>query len=131
MIWYDIDVVYKKRIRGFSLAEVIICLCIVGIIAAITIPSLVFDVYENLTITQVKKAYSTLSNAYRYVRLVYGSPEDWPEFSKKNQNDHSLFVDKFRPFMHIMHDCRNDGDNNLCILNNKYYKFNGATELYI
>ncbi len=131
MILYNVvcmDIVYKNR--GFSLAEVIICLLVVGIIAAITIPTLVFDVYEQLTVTQVKKVYSTLSNAYRYVRIVNGSPEDWPEFINQNF-DHSLFAEKFRPFMHIMHDCKKDGNNSLCILNNQYHKFNGDSELYL
>lgn len=55
---YDI-----KKIIAFTLAEVIIVLGIVGIVAEMTIPTLVNNVNENIYYAGAKKAYSSLSQA--------------------------------------------------------------------
>lgn len=41
--------------KGFSLAEVLVCLLIVGIIAAMVIPAMVYDVYERNDCNKVNK----------------------------------------------------------------------------
>ncbi len=50
--------------KGFTLAEVLITLMIIGIIAAMTIPSLMNNTNEQETVVAVKKAYSVLAQAY-------------------------------------------------------------------
>ncbi len=47
--------------KGFTLAEVLIVLAVIGVIAALTIPTLMAKWREQATVTQVKKAYSVLS----------------------------------------------------------------------
>lgn len=54
-----------KRFDGFTLAEVLITLVIIGIIAAMTIPSLMNKTNEQETVVAVKKAYSVLGQAYQ------------------------------------------------------------------
>lgn len=44
--------------RGFTLAEVFITLVVIGIIVAITIPSLINKTNEQETVVGVKNAYS-------------------------------------------------------------------------
>ena len=51
--------------NGFTLAEVLITLVIIGIIAAMTIPSLMNKTNEQETVVAVKKAYSILNQAYQ------------------------------------------------------------------
>ena len=51
-----------KRYKAFTLAEVVIVLGIIGIIAEVTIPQLVHDVQEAVLKSQFQKAYSSLSN---------------------------------------------------------------------
>ncbi len=53
--------------KGFTLAEVLITLVIIGVIAAITIPPLMNKTNEQDTVVAVKKAYSILSQAYQRV----------------------------------------------------------------
>lgn len=53
--------------NGFTLAEVLITLVIIGIIATITILSLINKTNEQETVVAVKKAYSTVSQAYQKV----------------------------------------------------------------
>lgn len=54
----------KYRVTGFTLAEVLITLGIIGIVAEITIPSLYHDFQEQNYKIAYKKAYSTASQAW-------------------------------------------------------------------
>ena len=58
--------------NGFTLAEVLITLVIIGIIAAMTIPSLMNKTNEQETVVAVKKAYSVINQAYKRVVVENG-----------------------------------------------------------
>lgn len=49
--------------KAFTLVEVLITLGIVGVVAAITIPTLVANYKKHVLISQLKKGYSTISQA--------------------------------------------------------------------
>ena len=49
---------------GFTLAEVLITLGIIGIVAALTLPSLINDIQDKQFKAKWKKEYSVISNAY-------------------------------------------------------------------
>ena len=72
---------YKKS--AFTLSEVLITLGIIGIVAALTMPNLISDYREKQTITQLKKAYSLLSQALTSARSEYGNLNDWQDDSKE------------------------------------------------
>ena len=46
--------------KGFTLAEVLITLGIIGVVAALTLPSLIQNYKEKATVTAVKESYSIL-----------------------------------------------------------------------
>jgi len=50
--------------HGFTLAEVLITLVIIGVVAAMTIPTTISKYQEQERKTRIKKTYSTLSNAF-------------------------------------------------------------------
>ena len=52
-----------SRLAAFTLAEVLITLGIIGVVAAMTIPSLVTNYKGKVAATQLKKGYSTISQA--------------------------------------------------------------------
>ena len=52
-----------KNKKAFTLAEVLITLTIIGVIAAITIPNLMQKYTKHQYVVGLKKAYSELSNA--------------------------------------------------------------------
>lgn len=52
-----------KRLFGFTLAEVLITLTIIGIVAALTIPTLVTNYQKRQYVVQLQKVYSSLANA--------------------------------------------------------------------
>jgi prepilin-type N-terminal cleavage/methylation domain-containing protein len=51
--------------RGFTLAEVLITLGIIGVVAALTIPGLVANYQKKVLETRIKKFYSTIQQAGR------------------------------------------------------------------
>ncbi len=59
-------------LRGFTLAEVLITLGIIGIVAALTIPTLMQKYHKQVVETRVKEAVSMLTNARKMVNVDYG-----------------------------------------------------------
>ncbi len=58
--------------KGFTLAEVLITLGIIGVVAAMTIPTLIANTHKRQYTTALKKAISTLSNAARMSEAQFG-----------------------------------------------------------
>lgn len=61
--------------KAYTLAEVLITLGIIGIVAAMTLPALIGKYKEKVTITAVKKNYSMFSQALLMLANEYGSLE--------------------------------------------------------
>lgn len=66
-----------KGRNSFTLAEVLITLGIIGVVAVMTLPALISKYNEFVTINQLKQVYSQLSNAIRMSEAVNGSLKDW------------------------------------------------------
>ena len=63
--------------KGFTLAEVLITLAIIGVVAAITLPNLIQKNNEKVTIQKLTKTYSLLSQAYLSAVEEYGAVSSW------------------------------------------------------
>ena len=68
---------FSQDKKGFTLAEVLITLGIIGVVAAITIPILLNRYYEKQTIAKVIETQSIISQALRLVEQDYDTPENW------------------------------------------------------
>ena len=66
-----------SRKSAFTLAEVLITLGIIGVVAAMTLPSLIGNYKKKQTVTQLKKSYTDLSQAVKMSELKNGSIDDW------------------------------------------------------
>ena len=64
---------YSSR-KGFTLAEVLITLAIIGIVAAITIPTISKNIQQAVLKNQFKKFYSTFSQAVYGIQTKAGRP---------------------------------------------------------
>lgn len=53
--------------KGFTLAEVLITLAIIGVVAAMTIPTLIANYQKKTYVTQLQKTYSMIANAAKMV----------------------------------------------------------------
>jgi prepilin-type N-terminal cleavage/methylation domain-containing protein len=62
---------------GFTLAEVLITLAIIGVVAALTIPTVVKNYQKTQTVVKLKKAYSAIFQAYNNSQAENGAYETW------------------------------------------------------
>ncbi len=84
---------HKKS--AFTLAEVLITLGIIGVVAALTIPSLLENYEKRTTATAVKKAYSELNQALTNAEVEYGDMQNWDYPQSQLYKDNENFVKKY------------------------------------
>ncbi len=63
---------------AFTLAEVLITLAIIGVVAALTIPTVIENYNKHQFYTRFIKAYNTLQTAYQLSVAEHGEPSGWP-----------------------------------------------------
>ena len=78
-----------NRKAAFTLAEVLITLGIIGVVAALTLPSLIQSYKEKETVAKVQKAYSILNQAFKRISEEYGEPQNWPDVQNGAPNCNS------------------------------------------
>ncbi len=66
-----------RRKTAFTLAEVLITLGIIGIVAALTLPALITKYQKQVTVNRLKHAYSILSQAVKLSEVNNGTIDDW------------------------------------------------------
>ena len=66
-----------KNRSAFSLAEVLITLGIIGIVASMTIPTVINKGREKETVSKLKKLHSILNQAFMMAVNDKGTPEQW------------------------------------------------------
>lgn len=78
---------------AFTLAEVLITLVIIGIIAAITVPSLINKTNNQETVSKLEKAYSTLAQATNSIIAEEGPVKTW---TTSTDNIYMLYKKKLK-----------------------------------
>lgn len=91
--------------KGFTLAEVLITLAIIGIVAAMTIPTLINNYRKREALTRIKTSYSVLNRVFKMAQADYGDPILWASSrysTEPNKNLSEKFVNTYiKPYMHI------------------------------
>jgi len=98
----------KKRdsfLFGFTLAEVLITLGIIGIVAMLILPPLVQNYQEKETITQLKRIYSILSQASLAAVADNGDASSWVTTAASWNDVSTAFVDTLAPYLKIAKRC--------------------------
>lgn len=114
----------KDRKTGFTLAEVLITLGIIGVVAAMTMPTLIQKQQEKVTVNQLKKVYTTLAQTITLAQSDYGSPESWDWGDSANKEDTYQVLKKyFVPYMKVTRLCRK-GEG--CVPDVMYRRLNGT-----
>jgi len=62
-----IEIINKRTVAGFTLAEVLITLLIIGVVASIVVPALISDTQDAELHTAWRKAYSNIEQATRMI----------------------------------------------------------------
>ena len=83
-----------------------ITLGIIGIVAALTIPTLISKYQEKVTITRLKETYSTLAQAYQFAVNENGSPASWTFGTRMyDAVSHQKMANYFKPYLKLSADC--------------------------
>jgi len=107
---------------AFTLAEVLIVLGIIGIVAEMTIPTLVQSTQQQVAVTSVKKAYSVLSQAYIMTVQENGTPDAWALGGSAGNEQGSInILNMFVPYLKLSKNC---GSGSGCIPDGDFYKVN-------
>lgn len=110
---------------AFTLAEVLITLGIIGVVAAMTIPTLISKYYEKQTYTRLKETYSIIAQALRSVEEEYGTPDDWNLSQKFYTPEDSLKIAKILlTSIKVAQDCGVEA-NSSCMYDGRYKYLNG------
>lgn len=116
--------------RAFTLAEVLITLAIIGVVAAMTLPTLIQKNEEKVTSNKLKKVYSGLSQAWLMVYKDYGEPTNWgisPAVRDEagnvlNSEDTAVLGNLFAKHLNVVKNC---GTGSGCWASDTTYFLNG------
>lgn len=86
--------------RGFTLAETLITLVIVGVVAALTVPTLVTKYQKEQTVTRLKKAYSTLAQTTNKAISEHGPIKTW-EVSDSDTKSQEFLEKYMIPYLNV------------------------------
>ncbi len=107
-----------KRLRknsAFTLAEVLITLGIIGIVAAMVIPSLISSYQKHVTVTRLKQTYAQLAQAIKLSEGENGDVSGWnmgTSTSTVTEESETFVKTYIMPYMKYLHVC--DGSKSHC-----------------
>ena len=115
--------------KGFTLAEVLITLGIIGVVAAMTLPSLIQKQQKKAFLSQAKVVYSILNNAIEAAKVKYGTDIDNWEFLETGNNlDRSMFfAEKYLiPNLKVSEYCKKSANSSACKHSIGSYGYKGS-----
>lgn len=87
------------KYSGFTLAEVLITLGVIGVVAAMTLPTLIQNYQKQVTINRLKETYSILSQAIKMSELDNGDVSEW-NYPEATVQSHIDWINKYlAPYM--------------------------------
>lgn len=101
---------YMGMKKAFTLAEVLITLGIIGVVAALTLPVLINKYQEHVTVNKFKKFYSIMSQAILMSINKSGYPNEWSvagsaESGSGTEQSAKDFAKYLKPHLKIVEDC--------------------------
>lgn len=115
--------------KAFTLAEVLITLGIIGLVAAMTIPAAIQRSQEQNAVVQLKKTYTTLSNAFNRAVADNGAPNGWGLISTTKNYDPVIaekMMGYFTPYLNVIQDCGSAKANVGCFPDGTYQYRNAS-----
>ncbi len=81
--------------HAFTLAEVLITIGIIGVVAAMTIPTLIGKYQKKVTVTQLQKAYTDISNAIIAAQVEHGMMSEWSGLKDSSITANTDFLENY------------------------------------
>lgn len=110
---------FIHKIKGFTLSEVLLVLSVIGVVAALTIPTLVQKVNNDQYVAKLKKTYSALQQAYNLMQVDNGGDITSVLTGMTNVNAANLFATK----LNVIKNC---GTSAGCWYNSNVFYLGGA-----
>ena len=114
----------SNRLAAFTLAEVLITLGIIGVVAAMTLPSLIQNYQKKALATQTQKFYSTMSQAVKQYMADYGvddlrntplAGDNYEDEGLESPEAIASLRDFVTKYLKVVKECNpNDEDDNNC-----------------
>lgn len=84
----------REKRSAFTLAEVLITLGIIGIVAAMTMPSLIANYQKKETLSKLKKTYSIFSQVVKQAELNEGESDYW-DFTLSSKDFYTKYLKQY------------------------------------
>ena len=95
-----------KKVLAFTLAETLIVMGIIGVVAALTIPNLNSSTADKEKIAKVKKIYSNLNDALGRAQAVYGPYDEWLQLDSTSVAQTTRLGERMTEFMKVSKNCK-------------------------
>lgn len=121
--------------QAFTLAEVLITLGIIGVVAAMTLPTLVQKQQEKAWVTAYLRLYSLLETAYHSAIAEYGTIENWDgsSFSYNedgikgiNADPNTIYKNMIKPYFKINSEFRDLSWNQIGCMPKSFKNLNNS-----
>ena len=102
--------IHKRQLTkfAFTLAETLVVMGIIGVVAALTIPNLNQSTGDREKVAKVKKIYSNLEDAYGRATAVYGPLDEWFFGTNSIKERNKRFLERLIEFMKVSKNCEYD-----------------------
>ena len=111
---------------AFTLAETLVVMGIIGVVAALTIPNLNQSTGDREKVAKVKKVYANLTDAFGRATAVYGPIDEWFKADGTSATAKSdRFKNRISEFLKLSKDCGVDSVG--CFFNGDYKTLEGKS----
>lgn len=112
--------------HAFTLAETLITLGIIGVVAALTIPNLISHYQEQVTVNKLLKSYSILEQAFTSAINENGPVDTWCSQEDLWNACSIKIYETINPYLNVVKEC-DKGSENGCFNRSYKHRFKDAT----
>ena len=109
-----------KKLLAFTLAETLIVMGIIGVVAALTLPNLNSSTGDKEKVAKVKKIYQNLNDAVGRAEAVYGPMGEWFANDSNAKDKSKRIGERLTEFMKVSKNCAMQ-TNKGCFASTFYY----------
>ena len=102
----------SRKFDAFTLAEVLITLGVIGVVAALTMPALIAKYDEMVMVNKLKRTYSELANAIDLRKAELGTSDYAEQFNPKYSSMEQL--EGFTKYLNVVEKCSSSENKNGC-----------------
>ncbi len=117
--------IFNGIFNGFTLAEVLITLGIIGVVASMTLPTIKQKLDERSNISMLKKFYTEFANATNLIISDSGQPENWG-LKDNDAASSQQVMDLYKQRLNMTRICE-EGDSSCFAF--PVCKYNGVTKI--